>query len=182
MITFDFGPYALRLLTPDDAQTFFNLIEANRSRLEDYFSGTVSRTRTLADTGQYTSEVMDRIAAQTYYPYFIIHQATGDAIGWVDVKNIDWNIPKAELGCFIDQHYAGKVIAHQAMHELIQHLFHERGFNKLFLRTAPTNTDACALAEKCGFEIEGLLRSDYKTSRGELVDLRYYGLLNTNAS
>ena len=55
------------------------------------------------------------------------------------------------------------------------------GFTKLFLRTSPANTDACLLAEKCGFEIEGLLRKDYKTTSGELVDLRYYGLLNSQA-
>ena len=33
------------------------------------------------------------------------------------------------------------------------------------------------LLEKCGFEKEGLIRRDYKTTSGELVDLIYYGKL-----
>jgi ribosomal-protein-serine acetyltransferase len=51
------------------------------------------------------------------------------------------------------------------------------GFTKLFLRTQALNTQACGLAEKLGFEKEGLLRKDYKTTSDELVDLVYYGLL-----
>ena len=52
------------------------------------------------------------------------------------------------------------------------------GFNKLFLRTHPGNASARKLAENCGFEIEGIIRKDYKTSKGELVDLVYYGKLS----
>ena len=181
MTSLDFDPYAIRLLQTGDAGHFFTLLEANRPRLEDYFSGTVARTRTLEQTQQYVSEIMERMEAQTYYPYFIVAGSQEAPIGFVDVKNIDWNIPKAELGCFMDHRYAGKGIAHRAMQVLIEHLFHDRGFHKLFLRTSPTNVEACALAEKCGFEIEGLLRKDYKTTNGELVDLRYYGLINSQA-
>lgn len=181
MTTFEFDPYAIRLLQAADALHFFTLIDENRPRLEDYFSGTVARTRTLEHTRQYVSEIMERMEAQTYYPYFIVADAQEAPIGWVDVKNIDWNIPKAELGCFMDYRYAGKGIAHRALQVLIDYLFHDRGFHKLFLRTSPANTDACVLAEKCGFEIEGLLRKDYKTTSGELVDLRYYGLINSQA-
>ncbi|MFT5779805.1 MAG: ribosomal-protein-serine acetyltransferase [Crocinitomicaceae bacterium] len=35
------------------------------------------------------------------------------------------------------------------------------------------------LAESCGFEIEGTIRKDYKTTSGELIDLIYYGLLKS---
>jgi ribosomal-protein-serine acetyltransferase len=180
MNTFEFDHYAIRLVTATDAVAFFNLIENNRARLEDYFSGTVARTHTLDQTQLYVTEIMGRIEAQTYFPYFIIDRELNAPIGWVDVKNIDWNIPKAELGCFMDKDHTGKSIAHKAMIALIEHLFHDHRFNKLFLRTSPNNADACALAERCGFEVEGVLRKDYKTTRGELVDLRYYGLINSS--
>lgn len=39
----------------------------------------------------------------------------------------------------------------------LHNLFNELGFTKLFLRTQPSNTEACGLAEKLGFEKEGLL-------------------------
>ena len=51
-------------------------------------------------------------------------------------------------------------------------------FKKIFLRTHHTNKSAQAIAEKCGFEKEGVIRMDYKTTSGEIVDLIYYGKLN----
>ena len=172
-----FDHFALRLAEPNDGRSFYNLINRNRPRLEDFFSGTVARTRTLEDTLAYTEEIMQRIEARTYWPFFLINQHTLDFAGLIDVKNIDWNIPKAELGCFIDAPFEGKGIATKAFSIIIRHLFIEHGFEKLFLRTSPHNLPACALADHAGFKQEGLLRRDYKTTKGELVDLKYYGLL-----
>jgi ribosomal-protein-alanine N-acetyltransferase len=35
------------------------------------------------------------------------------------------------------------------------------------------------VAEKNGFILEGIIRSDYKTTSGVVVDLMYYGLLKS---
>jgi RimJ/RimL family protein N-acetyltransferase len=56
--------------------------------------------------------------------------------------------------------------------------FEEHKFKKLFLRTHPTNLAARKIAEKCGFEVEGIIKRDYKTTSGELIDLVYYGRLS----
>jgi ribosomal-protein-serine acetyltransferase len=48
-------------------------------------------------------------------------------------------------------------------------------FCKTFLGTHQNNIAAQRVAEKCGFEKEGVIRKDYKTTKGELVDLIYYG-------
>jgi ribosomal-protein-serine acetyltransferase len=177
MDTLSFDDYTVRPIETVDAPAYFTLIEANRPRLEDFFAGTVSRTKTLADTGVFIADAVERRHARTYFP-FIVTQ--GDEIaGFIDVKNIDWNIPKAELGCFIGKAHEGKGISSKALALVIEYLFATHHFNKLFLRTHPTNAPARALAEKCGFVVEGIIRRDYKTTRGELVDLVYYGLLSS---
>jgi len=50
-------------------------------------------------------------------------------------------------------------------------------FKKIYLRTHHSNKAAQSLAEKCGFEKEGIIRMDYKTSSGKIIDLIYYGLI-----
>ena len=95
----------------------------------------------------------------------------------MDIKNIDWNIPKAEVGYFIDAGYKRKGISGKALNLLIDFAAKELGMRKLLIRTHTANVAAKALAEKCGFTEEGIIRSDYKTSKGELVDLVYYGLV-----
>jgi RimJ/RimL family protein N-acetyltransferase len=172
-----FDQYQFRLVQPSDAEAFFTLIELNRPRLEDFFAGTVARTRTLQDTVDYFAEIENKIVARTYFPHIIIDSGKDRFIGFMDIKSIDWNIPKAEIGYFIDSQYERKGISGKALSHLIDFAAKELGIRKLLIRTHMENLAAIALAEKCGFEQEGIIRSDYKTSKGELVDLVYYGLV-----
>jgi ribosomal-protein-serine acetyltransferase len=172
-----FDHFQLRLVQLQDADAFFALINNNRSRLEDFFAGTVARTRSLEDTRAYFAEIEMRIEARTYFPFILIDLDQQRFVGFLDIKTIDWNIPKAEIGYFIDIDYERKGISGQALSLLIDYAHEEFGMRKLLIRTHTENIAAKALAEKCGFEQEGIIRSDYKTSNGELVDLAYYGLV-----
>lgn len=172
-----FDHFQIHLMTPQDAENYFHLVENNRKRLEDFFSGTVAQTKTVADTYTFLCDLQRRTAAKTFYPYGIVDERTDKIIGYLHVMNFDWNVPKAEIGFFIDADYTGKGIVTKAVEQLIHYYFTELGFNKLFLRTHENNLASRRLAEKCGFEIEGKLRRDYKTTSGELVDLLYYGKL-----
>lgn len=169
--------FHIRLIEKQDAEKFYDLIERNRTRLEDFFAGTVAKTSSLEKTKTYVDEILEKQIRPTYLAYLVIDIETGAIVTLIDVKNIDWNLPKAELGCFVDATYEGKGISGRALKIIIDQLFEEFNFEKLFLRTHVENKPARALAEKCGFEIEGTLRRDYKTTAGELVDLLYYGLL-----
>ena len=172
-----FSNHTIRLITKTDREKLFSLIDRNRSRLEDFFAGTVSKTKTLADTYNFVDEVLQRIDDKQYYSFLIINNDSSDIVGYIDVKNIDWNIPKAEFGCYFDTEHCRKGLATEAMNIVISKLFNKEGFNKLFLRTHKENTAARKLAEKCGFEVEGIIRNDYKKTNGEIVDLVYYGLV-----
>ena len=172
-----FDSYSIRLLTTQDVDAYFQLVEKNRQRLEDFFTGTVSKTKTIEDTRNFVSYIVQKAKEKTYFPYIIVDNSSDRIIGFLDLKNIDWNIPKSELGCYIDEDYANKGIATKAFRLFCDFCFTEYKFQKLFLRTHHSNTAAKTVAEKCGFEIEGIIRRDYKTTSGEIIDLIYYGRL-----
>ena len=173
-----FDNYSIRLLTIHDLQPYFEMVDRNRKRLESFFTGTVSKTKTFEDTRNFIAEILQKATERTYFPFLLINTSTNKVIGFFDLKNIDWNIPKSEVGCYIDEEYAGKGITAKAFEVFCDHCFKEYNFKKLFLRTHKSNIAAQKVAEKCGFEIEGTIRRDYKTTAGELVDLIYYGRLN----
>ena len=177
MIKMQFDNYSIRLLTADDIGPYFQMVEKNRKRLEDFFTGTVSRTRTPGDTERFLLEIGERVRNKTYFPYIIMDHSTNKIAGFLDLKNIDWSIPKSEMGCYIDEEYAGRGITTKAFSLFCEYCFREYKFKKLFLRTHQSNVSARRVAEKCGFEVEGIIRRDYKTTSGELVDLIYYGRL-----
>jgi RimJ/RimL family protein N-acetyltransferase len=173
-----FDHYSIRPLTIEDLEPYFQMVERNRDRLKDFFTGTVSRTSTLENTSAFLAEITERARARTYLPYLIVDHTSDMFVGFLDLKNIDWSIPKAEMGCYIDIEVAGQGLGVKAFQVFCEHSFQTFGFRKLFLRTHHTNTAARRIAESSGFQQEGILRWDYKTTSGELVDLIYYGRLN----
>jgi ribosomal-protein-serine acetyltransferase len=170
-----FDNFKIRLLEESDLENYFSLIQNNRKRLEDFFTGTVSRTKTVEDTGQFLKELIQKREDKLYYPFIIENLENGEFVGFIDIKNIDWNIPKGELGCYTDEYYAGKGITSKAFSLFVAYCFNHFGFAKLFLRTHESNFAAQKLADRAGFQIEGKIRKDYKTTKGEVVDLIYYG-------
>jgi RimJ/RimL family protein N-acetyltransferase len=172
-----FDNYTIRLILQEDTQAYFETVNANKARLEAFFPVTVGNAATLELFSAFIDKLLREVDERKNYPYVLADNQSEKIIGYIHVKNIDWDIPKAELGFFIDEHYAGKGILYKAMTLLIDHFFGELGFEKLYLRTHEQNTSARKMAEKCGFELEGKLRKDHRTTGGELVDLLYYGLL-----
>lgn len=173
-----FENYELRIITQEDAVPFFQLIENNRARLEDFFAGVLSKTKNLADTEIFIADIIEKHIAKSYYPYVIIDTGTQGLIGYIDAKNIDWSIPKAEFGYFIGEDYTGKGIASNALGLISDYFFSELGMIKLLLRIYEGNKASRRAAEKCGFIAEGTIRKDYRTTRGEVVDMMYYGKIN----
>ncbi|WP_299680840.1 GNAT family N-acetyltransferase [uncultured Tenacibaculum sp.] len=165
--------FTIRLLTIEDAEIFFELIQNNKSRLEDFFAGTIKYTQTKESTLNYCRTIEDKIKLRTYYPYLIFKNEK--LIGFIDFKNIDWSIPKTELGAFIDVNFEGKGIITKSFITLLESVVKKHGFKKLFCRISQRNVRSIALAERCGFRLEGTISNDYRTTNGELIDLNYYG-------
>jgi len=173
-----FQNFSIRLLMEQDIESYYKLVQRNRPRLEAFFTGTTSKTKTYEDTQAFLSDMILRTQKKTYFPYIIKDDNNNTIAGFLDLKNIDWNIPKSELGCYIDEDYEGKGISSEAVKVFCEYCFAEFKFKKIFLRTHQSNLAARHIAEKCGFEVEGILRREYKTTSGEIIDLIYYGKLS----
>jgi len=170
-----FDHYTFQLFDPQQGDLFFQLIADNRSRLEDFFPGTLSENQNLEANRRYRQSVLQKIAAKTYFPYTLMDNRTGQSIGLVDLKNINWKIPKGELGYFIDQKYAGQGVTSKAVGVLVDYLVANYGFRKLLCRVNGQNIGSIKVALKNGFELEGTIRNDHATTSGKVVDLNYYG-------
>ena len=108
---------------------------------------------------------------------FVIEDENNNLQGLLIIKNIDWRVPKGELAYFIDRGLEGKGIMTKALTHLANWCFQTLGINKLFILTATGNEASRKTDEKNGFEIEGILRKNFRIASGDLVDMVYYGLL-----
>ena len=50
------------------------------------------------------------------------------------------------------------------------------GLRRLYLRIHPQNLASQRVAEKCGFQREGLIRHDFLDGQGVPQDVRYYSV------
>ena len=91
--------------------------------------------------------------------------------------SIDRRVGKAETYLFADpiKHHHG--IGTEAKMLMCQYGFEVLGLNKLYFVANEDNLPIIRVNEKCGFVMEGRLRQEYLTTKGELKDMLYYGLL-----
>lgn len=175
-----FDQYELYPLSSSEVDSFYTLVSTNRPRLEAFFAGLVMYTQSKEDTLSFLQGVDAKRADRTYLPYILKKKGEQAIACFLDIKNINWRIPKAEIGCFADEQQEGKKLTQVALQHFVAFCFHDLGFLKLFLRTHEANMAARTIAEKTGFELEGKIRKDYKSTSGEVVDLLYYGQINPN--
>jgi RimJ/RimL family protein N-acetyltransferase len=174
-LTFD--NYSIRPIELNDALDFFQLVENNRPRISTYFPGIVSKTKTFEETKSHIAERIAGAASGKYMIYLIIDNLTKKFAGVVQLKDIDTNARKREVGFFVDSNYERKGIATKSILAACDFCFNTMNLNKVFMRIAEENIASRRVAEKCGFKIEGKLRDDFTTSDGKLITLFYYGLL-----
>jgi ribosomal-protein-serine acetyltransferase len=161
--------YKLALRTPAGVDGMHRLIERNLDRLrpwEPWAQGEQTREALAA----FTQSQLDQFASGTLLPVVILR---GDEpIGAASLK-IDSYLATAELGYWIDRDAEGQGITFRACSALVDHAINI-GMRRLELRTAILNERSCRLAERLGFEREGILRSALPIGDTRL-DVALYG-------
>lgn len=75
----------------------------------------------------------------------------------------------------------GKGVTTEALTLFVDYLFFSKGINRIELVAAVENAASRRVAEKCGFTLEGILRSAL-THQGKQLDMALYALLREEAA
>lgn len=169
-------PFLIRELSNTHSASLHRLVQGNKNRLKRFFPITVSATETIAQTKKYiTNKKKLRSKNVIILGVFV---DIGLA-GVIFIKSIDWKIPKCELAYFIDGKHEGKGLISNAIKEVVSFCFKRLNMNKIFMRIDPNNISSIRVAVKNDFMLEGTLRNEFKIETGDLIDLCYYGKLQT---
>jgi len=85
---------------------------------------------------------------------------TGEFIASSGLHRIDWDIPKFEIGYWIDSRFSGKGYMTEAVKGIADFAFHELHAKRLEIRCDTKNIKSRAIPEKLGFTLEGILKND----------------------
>jgi RimJ/RimL family protein N-acetyltransferase len=105
----------------------------------------------------------------------VFHKETGALIANSGLHRIDWDARKFEIGYWIDTRYSGKGYMTEAVKGIEGFAFNELEANRVEIHCDTKNVKSRAIAERLGYELEGILRKDSLDAYGkELRDTCIY--------
>ncbi|MBK6777875.1 MAG: GNAT family N-acetyltransferase [Flavobacteriales bacterium] len=164
-------------VTKHDDEGFHRLVQTERARLSAFFPLTTERCTDVRSTRKYLKEIVDRSNKREFYCFVLREFEGGDPIGAVFLKQFDWTIPKCETAYFVAASYEKHGLGSMGVIWATDFALSQLGVNKVIARIAPDNIASVRVAEKCGFQLEGLIRRDFRAGNGELMDVLQYGLV-----
>lgn len=82
----------------------------------------------------------------------------------------------AELGYYVAEEYWGRGVMTTAVKLVCRHVFENSDIIRIFAEPFARNAASCRVLEKCGFQLEGVLRSN-AVKCGEITDMKMYSLI-----
>lgn len=102
----------------------------------------------------------------------------GRLLGGSGLHRIDWAVRKFEIGYWIRPDAAGQGHVGEAVGLLTALAFDRLGARRVEIRCDSDNLRSRAVAERCGFELEGVLRRDVLGVDGQPRDTAVYARLS----
>lgn len=90
--------------------------------------------------------------------YGIYLRENSDFVGVCSFFRIKWDDETGEIGYWLDPKYAGQGYMTDAVNAVANEFF-AMGFHRIIILANPENIASCKVAEKCGFEREGIMQS-----------------------
>ena len=98
----------------------------------------------------------------------------GDLLGGTGLHRIDWDLRRFEIGFWIRASAQGQGYVGEAVQAMAALAFDQLAARRVEIRMDARNLRSRAVAERCGFEFEGVLRRDAVDVAGESRDTRLY--------
>lgn len=115
---------------------------------------------------------------RTDLPMFIFERREGDTegdfVGGTGLHRIDWALRSFEVGYWCRRSHAGLGFTGEAVRAITAMAFHTLRARRVHIRMDAGNAASRRVAERCGFTLEGVLRQEALTPRGEPRDTCVY--------
>jgi ribosomal-protein-serine acetyltransferase len=162
----------LRALTDDDTRELHALIERNRARLARWIHWASDQTE------QDTRALIGRVRAREQDGGGLSRAvlASGRIAGVLSIT-VDGRNRSAAIGYWIDRDSEGKGLVTAGVAALVADGFERYRLVRVEIRADVENRASCAVAERLGFQLEGVLRQSYRVSEQRYSDDAVYSML-----
>lgn len=169
-VTIESPRLLIRGYETSDAPALFRMISNEKETLRDYFPFTVESVVSALSAREFIRIRQKETREGKSFFAGIFEKESGRLIGQITIRDINWRVPKCELGYFIIGEKRGMGFASESVNTIAAFCFDKAGMMKILLRIENINTGSIGVARKCGFSISGTLRNDFRSADGRLMD------------
>ncbi|KMY54985.1 acetyltransferase [Bacillus sp. FJAT-27231] len=149
----------IRMPMPGDGKMVYEAINVSREELQVWLPF-AKHKQSLEETEANVREAHAEFLTRKDLRFHIFHKETGEFIGSTGLHRMNWNVPKFEIGYWIDTRQSGKGYITEAVEALTNFAFDVLQARRVEIRCDEKNSKSRAIPEKLGFYLEGTLRHD----------------------
>ncbi|HDX9580682.1 TPA: GNAT family N-acetyltransferase [Bacillus pseudomycoides] len=159
----------IRMPKPGDGKEVYTAINESIEELKPWMPF-AQKEQTEQEVEANIRESHVKFLAREDLRLLIFLKETGEFIASSGLHRINWDIPKFEIGYWIDSRYSGKGYMTEAVTGIVNFAFQELQANRIEIRCDSKNVKSRAIPERLGFKLEGILENNSKSVDG--TDLR----------
>jgi len=125
----------------------------------------------------YCRTAQANFVARKDFVFLVFERTSGALVGSTGLHRIVWATPKVEVGYWCRSSRAGRGFIGEAAAALADYAFARLGAARVEIVTDEENVASRKVAERCGFELEGLLRHERRAPDGTLRNTCIYARL-----
>ena len=165
----------LELVEPRHAAELFHRVDENRGHLRRWLPW-VDATRSAADILAFIERAQAQAGRNDGFQTAIVHR--GAVVGMIGMHGIHWANRSTSLGYWLAEAAQGRGLMTQACRAYVGHAFGALDLHRVEIRAATANERSRAVAERLGFQLEGVVR-EAEWLYDHYVDHALYGLLRS---
>ncbi len=172
----DCGEFVIRSYSMDDVDALYASVSTTMDHLMEFIPW-ATENYLPSDTRTSLENLTHRYSTQIDFTLGIWQ---GDQIvggTGFHLRGAEVNRGNAEIGMWIHKRVAGKGLGTRVLAEMLDWGFTEWPWQRIEWRCDPRNIASARVAEKCGMELEGTLRSNSPHSDGSRRDTMVFALL-----
>ncbi|WAC20809.1 GNAT family protein [Luteolibacter sp. SL250] len=163
----------IRTARPGDGAVFNAAIHASMERLAPWLVW-VTPPPTVEESEESCRLAHGRFLRNEDLMALVFRKECGSLVGGSGLHDADWKAGKFEIGYWGHAAFSGCGYITEAVRALADHALEKLGANRVFLTTDDRNTASWKVAERAGFQLEGMLRNERLNPAGHLRDTRVY--------
>lgn len=151
----------LRPFRQDDAGALHEAIRESIGELRQFLAAVpwIAEAVSLENAQLRCRQAEAAFLLRTDLSFLAFHADTGRLVASVGLHRTDWSLPKTEVGYWVRTSEIGKGYATEGVRALTDWALTGLRALRVELVTDEQNTGSRAVAERCGFKLEGILRN-----------------------